>query len=101
MLVWTLTCHLTLLFGINYISNLVESRLDLTLELTALDPGAGVALEVADVFDRPLDDLCLLDAALLEVAGGDQSAQVCQAVVHPVPPPLLDDLVGQRVLGNV
>ena len=95
MLVWTLTCHLTLLFGINYISNLVESRLDLTLELTALDLGAGVALEVADVLDRHLDDLRLLDAApaLLEVAGGDQAAQVCQAVVHPVTPPLLGDPV--------
>ena len=47
------------------------------------------------VLDRHLDDLCLLDAApaLLEVAGGDQAAQVCQAVVHPVTPPLLDDPV--------
>ena len=84
-------------------SNLVESRLDLALQLTALNLGAGVALEVANVLDGHLDDLCLLNAApaLLKVTGGDQTAQVGQTVVHPVPSPLLDDPVGQRVLGNV
>ena len=82
--------------------HLVQPRLDLALQLTALGLGAGVALEVADVLDRHLYDLRLLDAApaLPQVAGGDQAAQVGQAVVHPVPPPLLDDPVRQRVLGE-
>ena len=52
------------------------------------------------MLDGHLDDLRLLDAAptLLEVAGGDQATQVRQTVVHPVPPPLLYDPVGERVL---
>ena len=79
MLAWTLEIlFTTFIFGLYFSKNLVESRLDLALQLTALDFGAGVALEVADVLDRHLDDLRLLDAApaLLEVAGGDQAAQV-------------------------
>ena len=52
----------SLVFGFRF-SNLVESRLDLALQLTALDLGAWVALEVSDVLDRHLDDLRLLDAA--------------------------------------
>ena len=53
------------------------------------------------MLDGHLDNLRLLDAApaLPEVAGGDQAAKVGQTVVHPVPPPLLDYSVRQRVLG--
>ena len=60
-------------------------------------------LQVADMFDRLLDDLGLLDAAaaLALVTGRHQVGQVHQAVVHPVPPPLLDDAVGRGILpGN-
>ena len=58
--------------------HLVQPRLDLALQLTALGLGAGVALEVADVLDRHLYDLRLLDPApaLLRVRVRDQSTQV-------------------------
>ena len=57
-------------------------------------------LQVADVLDGLLDDLGLLDAAaaLALVTGRHQVGQVHQAVVHPVPPPLLDDAVGRGIL---
>ena len=54
------------------------------------------------VLDGHFNDLRLLDAssALLEIVGGDEAAEVRQAVVHAVPPPLLDDAVRQRILGR-
>ena len=72
-------------------SHLTEAALDLVRQLAALLLGAGVGLEVADVLDGHLDDLRLLDpaAALLEVGGGDEPAEVRQTVVHAISPSLL------------
>ena len=71
--------------------NLVEPCLDLALQLTALNLGAGVALEVANVLDGHLDDLRLLNSAptFLQVRAGHEPAEVRQTVVHAVSPSLL------------
>ena len=76
-------------------THLAEAALDLVRQLAALLLGAGVGLEVADVLDGHLDDPRLLDpaAALLEVGGRDESAEVRQTVVHAVAAALLYDSV--------
>lgn len=57
-------------------------------------------LQLLDVLRGHLDDLSLLDAALalLEVCDRDELPQVGQAVVHAVPPPLLNDPVRHLIL---
>ena len=59
-----------------------------------------VILEMLHVLDSHLYYFCFLDPAppLLEVRWGYEAAEICQAVVHPVPPPLLYDSVRERVL---
>ena len=76
-------------------AGLTEPGLDLLSQLAAVLFSAGMVLEVFDMFDRHLDDLRLLDpaAALLEVGGRDESAEVRQAVVHAVAAALLYDSV--------
>ena len=60
-----------------------------------------MVLQVLHVPDGHLDDLRLLDSAstLLQVGGGDEATEVCQAVVHPVSASLLNDPVRHWVLG--
>ena len=81
-------------------AGLAQPRLDLLGQLAAVLLSAGMMLEMLDVFDRHLDDLRLLDppATFLEVRRRDESAQVGQAVVHPVSPSLLYYSVRHRVL---
>ena len=52
-------------------THLAEAALDLVRQLAALLLGAGVALEMADVLDGHLNDLCLLNptSAFLEIRG--------------------------------
>ena len=72
-------------------AGLAQAGLDLLCQLAAVLLGAGMVLEMFDVFYRHLDDLSLLNpaAAFLQIRGGDESAKVCQTVVHTVSPPLL------------
>jgi hypothetical protein len=57
-------------------------------------------LQIVDVLDSHLDDLCLFNPplALFQVRGWNQVTEVRQAVVHAVSPPLLDDSVRHGVL---
>lgn len=52
------------------------------------------------VFYGHLNDLSLLDTAptFLQVISWDESAQVSQTVVHPIPPTLLNNTVGKRII---
>ena len=78
-----------------------QTLLDLVLQVTTLWLAARVVLQVLHVSDGHLDDLCLLNSAstLLQVGRGDEAAEVCQAIVHPVPTSLLNDPVRHWVLG--
>merc|ERR1719458_342906 len=70
------------------------------LQVAALRLAARVVLQVLHVPDGHLDDFRLLDSAstLLQVGGGDEATEVCQAVVHPVSASFLNDPVGHWVL---
>lgn len=59
-------------------------------------------LEMLQVLDGHLDDFRLLDptSALLHAGRREETGQICEAVVHPVPSSLLDDPVGLGVAGG-
>ena len=59
-------------------------------------------LKLPDVLDGHLDDLRLFDAAaaLLDVGGRNESGQVGQAAVHPVPATFFDQTMRCQLLGN-
>lgn len=59
-----------------------------------------MALQVFHVFDSHLNDLGLFNAAtaFLQVRGGDESGQVGQTIVHPIPTTFLDDPVRHGIL---
>ena len=81
----------------------VETRLYFSRQLTTLLFGAGMILEVTNVLDCHLNDLCLLDpaATFLQVWGGNQATQISETIIHPVSAPLLNNSVGHWILGRV
>jgi hypothetical protein len=57
-------------------------------------------LQLSDVLDRHLNDFGFLDSAatFLQVRRRNESRQIGQTTVHPIPPTFFDQPVGRQLL---